>query len=122
MKRINLRKFANITLLSSTLTLLSFKFAQAVETKVAVGVCVNGQCNLTYTEYVRQFYIYSIRLGLTLTGVMIMFAGYTYLVSQGDTTKLNKAKEYLTGAIIGFFLLITVWIIVGFLGLDKKIT
>jgi hypothetical protein len=119
MKRINLLKFAAIVSVATTVATFSTKTVYAVETKVAVGLCLVGEstCSYTYSDYVRNFYIYSLRLGLALAGIMIMYSGFLYLTSQGDTTKLNKAKEIFTGAALGFFLLISVYAILNFLGL-----
>lgn len=120
MKRTNLPKIAATSIYSGALVLLLTKVAYAVETKVNVGLCLlpgERTCSYTYSDYVRNFYIYSLRLGLALAGIMVMYSGFLYLTSQGDTTKLNKAKEIFTGAALGFFLLVSVYAILNFLGL-----
>lgn len=85
---------------------------------VTVGVCLDGKCTFNgYTSYVKSFYGFTITLGASLAALMIVYAGYMYLVSQGDTTKLNKAKEIFTGAFLGFLLLLTVSTILNWIGL-----
>jgi hypothetical protein len=117
MKRITLSKIATATFIAAIFATLSTKIAHA-EAKVQVGICLlKGKCEYDYSTYVHYFYIYSLRLGLALSGVMIMYSGFIYLTSQGDTTKLNKAKEIFTGAIVGLFLLMSVYAILQFLGL-----
>jgi len=118
MKRITLSKIATATFIAAIFATLSTKIAHA-EATVQVGICLGGgnTCQYNYSTYVHDFYIYSLRLGLALSGVMIMYSGFIYLTSQGDTTKLNKAKEIFTGAIVGLFLLMSVYAILQFLGL-----
>lgn len=121
MKRINLLKFASIISVATTVATFSTKtvYAAETQTQVNVGLCLGSgnNCHYDYSTYVHDFYIYSLRLGLALAGIMIMYSGFLYLTSQGDTTKLNKAKEIFTGAALGFFLLISVYAILNFLGL-----
>jgi hypothetical protein len=90
---------------------------------VEVGVCIpkagGGEiCTFNgYTSYVKSFYGFTITLGASLAALMIVYSGYMYLVSQGDTTKLNKAKEIFTGAFLGFLLLLTISAILNWIGL-----
>lgn len=95
---------------------------------VAVGVCIPTQnadgsftckSDFEWNSYVTAIYGYAIILGGTLSVLMIVFAGYTYLTSQGDTTKINSAKEILLGAILGFLILLTVRLILDFIGLPS---
>jgi hypothetical protein len=72
-----------------------------------------------YGGYIYAIYQFSILLGGTLTVMMLMYAGFIYLTSQGDTSKLNQAKEILFGSILGFVLLLFLGLILKFLGLPS---
>lgn len=105
---------------------------------VSVGICPDGSndcgsvdyqwmCkakgesgyNANCKSYILEFYKYALRLGAILSILMIIYAGYLYVFSQGDTSKLGQAKEVLTGTLLGFLLLLTVGIILNFLGLPS---
>ena len=106
---------------SLSLLLISAQNALA-STTVNVGVCIPneaGGCTeqFTYQTYVKAFYGYAIRLGSALAALMIAYSGYLYLTSQGDTTKLNKAKEIFMGSFLGFIILITISLILNWIGI-----
>lgn len=90
--------------------------------EVAVGICPDGgnSCGAySYTKYFQAFYKYSLRLGAMLSVMMIIYAGYLYLFSQGDSSKLTAAKDILVGTILGFLLLLVINLILDFIGLPK---
>lgn len=91
---------------------------------VQVGICPDGSpgpCTKSYdwNTYVIDFYYYAIRLGGVLVVLMMIYGGYTYIIAQGDTTKMTSAKNRIFGAIIGYALLLIVGLILKYLGLDK---
>ena len=117
-------------ILAASYLLLTPQSAQAV----AVGVCPDGSDNCanvdfqwlcpkgapdTCQSYIVWIYKYAIKLGATLAVLMILYAGYIYLFSQGDSSKLTQAKDILLGAILGFVLLLAVGLILDFLGLPS---
>ena len=107
-------------LLSTGLYLLSAKSAFALTLGVCLPSAKGGPevCTVTgYSQYIRSFYGFTITLGASLAGLMIISSGYIYLTSQGDTTKLNKAKEIFTGSFLGFILLLSVSAILRWIGL-----
>ncbi|MCX7928759.1 MAG: pilin [Patescibacteria group bacterium] len=48
--------------------------------------------------------------------IYIIFSGYKFLTSQGDSKKVEIAKENLTTAIIGFIIIFTSYFIVQIIG------
>ena len=71
----------------------------------------------TCISYIGEIYKYSLRLGAVLTVLIIIYAGYLYVFSQGDTSKLTQAKELLVGTLLGFLLLLTIGLVLDFIGL-----
>ena len=51
-------------------------------------------------------------IGTVLAGFVIMYAGITYAMSEGEPSKVSVAKEYLVGAISGLALLLTAAMII----------
>jgi len=121
MKHSKLLKSVSVVTAAVSVLLISAQNALASAT-VNVGVCIpneSGGCTeqFTYQTYVKAFYGYAIRLGSALAAVMIAYSGYLYLTSQGDTTKLNKAKEIFMGSFLGFIILITISLILNWIGI-----
>ena len=86
----------------------------------AVGTGVEipgyGTTNHDYKTYICAIYKYSLIVGTSLAVLMIIFAGYKYLTSQGNQTQIADAKEIVVGAIIGFTLLVMVRFVLTWLG------
>ncbi|MDO8444013.1 MAG: hypothetical protein Q7S80_00725 [bacterium] len=103
----------------SSLDLLISKAAAAVQ----VGICPDGLPNCPqgydWKTYVIAIYYYAVRLGAVLVVLMLIYGGYTYIISQGDSTKLTNAKDRIFGAVIGYLLLLIVGVILKYLGLDE---
>lgn len=68
-----------------------------------------------FKDYVSAIYEFSLKLGAVLAVLMIVYAGYKYINSAGDTTKLGEAKEVLTGAISGFAILLIIGLLLRYL-------
>jgi len=59
----------------------------------------------SWQDYISDIYRLALYLGATLAFIMIIYAAFEYIGSGGDSTKINKAKEYLVGALIGLAML-----------------
>lgn len=57
------------------------------------------------STYVKSIYTYGLSVAGILAAIMIMGAGILWLTSGGDSGKVGKAKELITGSIIGLFIL-----------------
>ncbi|MEI8143520.1 MAG: hypothetical protein WCG48_02835 [Candidatus Berkelbacteria bacterium] len=75
--------------------------------------------NVTYWQYVGAIYQYSLIIGITLSGLVIAYAGILYMISQGESSKIQSAKDYFVGAIIGLTILLLMGAILQFIGLPK---
>jgi hypothetical protein len=53
-----------------------------------------------------------LQLGITLSVMAFVFAGWTYLTSGGDSGKVKKAHDVLTKTAIGFAILLAAFLIV----------
>lgn len=124
-------------LLSTLIVFLFLSFLSPTPARaVSVGVCPDGSTDCATknyqwscipegkpghvdncVSYISEIYKYSLRLGATLAVLMIIYAGYLYVFSQGDTSKLTQAKEILVGTLLGFLLLLIIGLILDFIGL-----
>jgi hypothetical protein len=76
-------------------------------------------CGISWiSEYIFAIYTY----GLTIVGVIavliLMAAGLLWLVSGGDSTKINKAKEMILGSITGLLLMVSVNLLLSYINPD----
>lgn len=65
----------------------------------------------TMSLYLRNNYRYALYLGGALSVMMIVWSGVSYAISMGDVDSINKSKERLAGAIVGFLLLLLTYLI-----------
>lgn len=82
--------------------------AYAVETDL-------GQVN-NVTDYVNVILHWVIPVVGALAVLMIVYAGYIYMTSQGNPERLNVAKDILIGVITGIALLFLIGIILRTVG------
>jgi len=90
---------------------------------VGVGVEVptnKGQTDYTFPEYVCAIYKYSLVIGASLSVLMIIWAGYKYMTSQGNQTQISDAKDIIIGTLIGFALLVSIIFILSFLNISSS--
>ncbi len=88
--------------------------------KVEVGVPVNGTSSFYYKTYIQAIYNYSIQLGSLLAVLMIIYAGYRYLTSRGDSSAISEAKDIFAGALLGLAVLLLIRLILKFIGLPTE--
>jgi TRAP-type C4-dicarboxylate transport system permease small subunit len=88
--------------------------------EVGVGVSVGGQSKFYYKTYIQAVYNYSIQLGSSLAVLMIIYAGYKYLTSRGDSSALSEAKDIFAGALLGLAVLLLIRLILNFIGLPTE--
>lgn len=62
----------------------------------------------------------SIKILLSLVGiifiVLIIYAGYTWMMARGNEAEAEKAKSTITRAIIGLFIVLSAYAITSFIG------
>lgn len=86
---------------------------------VETGVAIDGKTSFTggYNEYISAVFSYSMKVGIVLTTLMIIYAGFKYMTSQGNPTALNEAKDIIVGSLSGFALLLLVYFVLNVLNL-----
>ena len=58
------------------------------------------------SKYVETFYPWMLAVSSGLAIVMFIYSGYLYVTSAGNVDTINKAKEYIVGALSGLAFLI----------------
>lgn len=71
----------------------------------------------TLPEYIKNFYGWSIGIGVGLVIIILIFAGYKMVTSAGNEQAIGEAKEMIIGAISGFLLLAAAYLIMKSLSL-----
>lgn len=75
-------------------------YAQAVNTDFGTASNVG--------EYISKIFIKLIPAVGGLAVLMMIYAGYLYMTSQGNSEQINKAKDIILGVIFGIILLFTI--------------
>jgi len=85
--------------------------------KIGVGIPggPSAGSEVTYKQYMNAVLLFSVKIGFALAVLMIIFAGYRYMFSQGNQSQIGEAKEIFIGAIIGFILLLLIGVIISVL-------
>ena len=84
-----------------------------------LGIPGHGEDFDGYSDWISAVYDFSIKLGGILTVLMLIYAGYKYMTSQGNPSAINEAKEILFGSLSGFAMLLLVYFILDFLNLTN---
>lgn len=71
----------------------------------------------TLPEYIKNFYFWSIGIGVGLVIIVLIFSGYKMVTSAGNEQTTGEAKEMIVGAISGFLLLAAAYLIMKSLSL-----
>lgn len=78
-----------------------------------------GGIDLTGESALPEFVAYVFRWGVLLAGLaaffMLVFGGFKYLTSVGDSMKMNEARERIISAILGLVLVLSSFLILTFL-------
>lgn len=101
--------------------MLSFLISKLILKAYALdtGVEIPGHSGTTYSdykEYIGAIYKFALVAGFSLATLMLIYAGYKYLTSQGNQTQITDAKDIMYGAIIGFVILLLANFVLKFLG------
>lgn len=90
---------------------------EPAEAAVELGVSIDGLTQLTsFNDYIEHLYRYSLIAGGALATLIIVYAGILYMTSQGESSRLQSAKDYFLGAIIGMAILLLMGTILNFIG------
>ena len=87
---------------------------------VETGVAVNNQTSFQgYMQYIEAVYGFAIKAGAALSVLMIIYAGFKYLSSQGNPSAINEAKDIIIGTLSGFAMLLLVYYLLTILNMPK---
>jgi len=97
---------------SSAFVLIAAKvYATGYGTEVGVGFSndtIRSGVKYSFSDYVKYFYAFSMKAAVALCTLMVVYAGYKYLTSKGDSSSINEAKDILFSTLMGAALLMLV--------------
>lgn len=94
------------------LKIIEKAIAQTTTNTDIPGGPVNG-----LTDYVNHILTWALPVIGTLAVLMIIYAGFIYMTSQGNPDRINSAKEIIIGVITGVALLFLTGIILRTIGI-----
>ena len=65
----------------------------------------------TVGDYVTKLYKFGIPAGMALAGLVMIYAGYIFITSQGNPDGIKQAKDLMIGALTGLALIILAGVI-----------
>jgi len=75
--------------------------------KIPIGEERNGTTSSTLlADYIRSFYIYALNILGVLAVLILMAGGVQWIISGGNTKKIESAKKMISGSLFGSFLLL----------------
>ena len=75
-----------------------------VDKNIAIGETKNGTTSSTLlANYVRSFYVYALNILGVLAVLILMAGGVSWIVSGGNTKKIEGAKKMISGSLFGGF-------------------
>jgi len=81
----------------------------AADDSVEVCATIPGSEDNKYSslsEYIKDFYIFSIWLITGISIIMIVYGGYTMIISSGNPEMINKGKNTIISALVSLALLV----------------
>ena len=108
--KINIKKkvLLAVALISQFLLMSSIKVCAAGQ---QVGVAIPGTNSTTFTfkTYIDAVYKFALIAGGALCVIMMIFAGYKYMTSRGESGAINEAKDIIISTLMGATLLMLVY-------------
>lgn len=104
--------------------------APAADPGVGVGVsfpngstdnAIQSGSSYNYVKYVSQIYGFAMKAAIALSILMVVYAGYKYLTSRGDSSAINEAKDILVSTLMGAALLMLVILVGNIAGLNTTL-
>ncbi len=65
--------------------------------------------------YISAILKFSQEVGATLVVLLVIYAGFVYVTSRGDSARLTAAKDRIVGALLGYIILLLASTIYAFL-------
>jgi hypothetical protein len=74
----------------------------------------------TYIQYISLMYGFAMKAAIALSILMVIYAGYKYMTSRGDSGAINEAKDILFSTLMGAALLMLVILVGNIAGLQTS--
>jgi len=104
-----------LTIAGSAATAQAFTF-QTPWPPSPMGTDIQAHPTLDYG--IKYLYEWGIGLGGVAVFVVLVMAGFQYITSVGDPTKMKEAFRRIEDAVIGLLILLSSWAILNFVGLN----
>jgi len=93
-------------------------FKSAADPQLDLQVPIFGYTKAkNLAEYITKIYEYALFVLVPLAIVVIIWAGFLWLLAGGDVPKISNAKKYISGAVTGLIIAFLSYIILSFFGL-----
>lgn len=110
--KINIKKKVLLTVaFASQFFLVSSTRVLAAGQDVGVAIPGTDATSFTFKTYIDAIYKFSLIAGGALCVLMMIFAGYKYMTSRGESGALNEAKDIIVSTLMGAALLMLVYAI-----------
>lgn len=70
-----------------------------------------------FNQYIQNIYGFAMKAAIALSILMLIYAGYKYMTSRGDSAAINEAKDILFSTLMGAALLMLVVLVGNIAGL-----
>jgi hypothetical protein len=98
-----MKKIFQKTLESLILSLLIFGPKIALAQPVRVTTDLGATSN--FSDFLTQFFAWALPITSATAVLVLIYAGYLYMTSQGNQENITTAKELITGVVLGILLL-----------------
>ena len=88
---------------------------------VSIGNDIQSGHSYTFPQYVDAIYSFSMKAAVALATLMVVYAGYKYLTSKGDSGAINEAKDIIFSTLMGAALLMLVILVAHIAGIEIPI-
>ncbi len=102
--------------------------SEGINTGVGIPTGIDEDGNIvtktnyeSFMDYMASLFSFALKLGAALTALMIIYAGYKYLTSQGNTSATGEAKEIIIGSLSGFAMLLLIYLLLNVLGFETQV-
>jgi len=100
------KKFAILIVLLMLLGIASSAFALENDWPLSPGSKIELTNETTLAEMVKYFYEWGVTIGGLVAFLALVMAGFQYMTSAGDPSKMKEATERIKSAILGLVLLL----------------
>lgn len=115
-----LQIFASIVVAYFNVAISNAHAEEGVEVGVGFPGAITSGSNYTFATYVQGMYAFSMKAAIALSTLMLIYAGYKYMTSRGDSSSINEAKDIIFSTLMGAALLMLVVLVGNIAGIEIK--